>query len=113
MTAAEDRREDLEALLWKRVAPAFGRSEAQALVAEILAAADAYAMAGRPRPPKKPAGAPEPRAVHYAPASSGYPACRPADPLSARNWAVTADRQAVTCGHCRKVLAREPAGELP
>ena len=102
MTAAGDRREELEALLWRENTPA-------PLVAKILAGADAYAKAFRQAAPKKPpvptAGGPA--AVHYAPAGSGHAACRPGDPLSARGWAVSADMQAVTCGHCRKTLAWE------
>jgi hypothetical protein len=113
MTAADDRREELEALLWKRAAPAFGRQEAQALVADIMTAADAYAQAARPRVPRKPPGPPAPPAVHYAHPRGGYPACRPGDPLSARNWKTAGDRQAVTCGHCRKTPAWRKAGEAP
>ena len=102
--AAEDRREELEGLLWREGIPA-------PVVAEILASADAYAKAFRPRGPGKPpvptAGGPS--AVHYAPAGSGHAACRPGDPLSARNWAVTGDAQDVNCGHCRKTPAWQEA----
>jgi hypothetical protein len=109
--AAGDRREELEALLWREKVPA-------PLVAKILAGADAYAKAFRPAAPEKPpvprkpplptAGGPA--AVHYT-AGRGRAACRPGDPLSARGWAVSADAQAVTCGHCRKTPAwQEAAG---
>lgn len=103
MTAAEDRHEELEALLWRNGVPA-------PLVAEILAAAGAYAKAAA-RAPKKPAEPRKPPAVHYALAGRGHPACRPFDLLSARNWAVSGDLKAVTCGHCRKIFARQEKGE--
>ena len=91
MTAAGDRREDLEALLWQEKIPA-------PLVELILAAADAYAKAFRPRGPRKPpvptAGGPA--AVHYAPAGSGHAACQPG-----REWTVRGSREicGFTFGH--------------
>jgi hypothetical protein len=102
--AAGERREDLEALLWREKVPA-------PLVELILGAADAYAKAFRPRAPRKPPAptAGGPSAVHYAPAGSGHAACQPGGPLSSRNWAVTGDAQAVDCGHCRKTPAWQEA----
>lgn len=100
MTSASDRREELEALCWRNSIPA-------PLVASIMAAADAYAKAARPRTPKRPAEPGKPPAVHYALADRGNPACRPFDVFS--NWAVSNDLQAVTCGHCRKLLAEAAA----
>jgi hypothetical protein len=112
--AASDRREDLEAAIWRSLAKARAELPAawkQAHVADILAAADAYARAFRPAAPKKPPAptAGGPAAVHYAPGGSGHAACRPGDPLSARGWAVSGDVQSVTCGHCRKTPAFEAA----
>ena len=98
MTAAEDRREELEAACWRNNLPA-------PLVAEILTAADAYAIAFRRQPRKKPRPA-KPRSVHYALAGGGRPACRPYDSFSARNWPVSGDLEAVTCGHCVRISAR-------
>jgi hypothetical protein len=100
--SAEDLREELEALLHREKIPA-------ALQAKILAGADAYARAVRADARKKPAEPVRPPAVHYALACRGYPACRPHSPLSAGNWAVSGDVEAVTCGHCRKILARGEA----
>lgn len=99
MTAASDLREELEATLWRHSIPA-------PLVASIMAAADAYAKAARPRSPKPPAPK-KPRAVHYALPGRGNPACRPFDLRLI--WAVSNDLQAVTCGHCRKLLAEAAA----
>ena len=103
MTAASDRREELEAVCWRNNLPA-------PLVAEILAAAGAYAKAAS-RAPKKPAEPRKPPAVHYALAGRGRPACRPYDQFSAMNWAVSGDLEAVTCGHCVRIFARPEAGE--
>jgi hypothetical protein len=103
VSAAGDRREELEALLWKHAIPA-------PLVAEILAAADAYAKALRRQPrPKSPAATGKRHAVHYALAGGGRPACRPYDSFSARNWPVSGDLPAVTCGHCARIFARMEA----
>ncbi len=111
MTAAEDRREELEAFLWQHVAPAFAdRRLGAALVAKVMDLSDACVKAVRPpRAPKSPAGPEKPPAVHYAIAPRGNPACRPGDWLPPANWAVTADAQAVTCGHCRKTPAWQEA----
>ena len=108
MTAAEDRREELEALLWRERIPA-------PLVAKILVCADAYAKSSRPREPKppapkKPAGHRKGPAVHYALEGRGHPACRPFDLLSVTNWAVSGDMRDVTCGHCRRIFGRPKAG---
>jgi hypothetical protein len=103
VTSARARREELEALCWRNSLPA-------PLVAEILAAADAYVKASRPRAPKKPAEPKKPPAVHHAVEGRGHPACRPHDPFSSRNWAVSGDVRDVTCGHCLKISARQEAG---
>jgi hypothetical protein len=100
MTAADDRKEELEAVLWRNSLPA-------PLVAEILTAADAYAKSYRdPRPP-----APrKPPAVHWEQPGTPHPACRPFDVAAAGRWLVAADLDAVTCGHCRKIFGpREEA----
>jgi hypothetical protein len=97
MTRAQDRREELEALLWQEKIP-------EPLIARILAAADAYAEAMRPRKPKQPAEPKKPPAVHYR--ADNRAACQPGDPLSSRTWVLTTDPEAVTCGHCRKTLGR-------
>lgn len=101
MTVADDRREELEALLWQNAIPA-------PVVAEILAAADGYARASRP--PRVPAEPGKPPAVHYALEGRGRPACRPHDLLAGLNWAVSGDPQTVTCGHCRKIAGAQEAG---
>lgn len=105
MTAAEDRREELEALLWRESVPA-------PLVARILAAADVYAKAAARRASRNPAQPGPPKklpSVHYD-ARTGRPTCRPGSAVSAWNWHVTADPQAVTCGLCRRMPAwREAA----
>jgi hypothetical protein len=110
VTAAGDRREELEALLWREKIPA-------PLVAEVLASADAYAKAFRPAAPEKPpvprkppvptAGGPA--AVHYAAGARGLPACRPGDWVAVQGWAVTVAVEFVTCGHCRKTPAWQEA----
>jgi hypothetical protein len=111
MTAAEDRREELEAVIWRSL----GKSRAdlsmawqQAHVAAVLAAADVYAKAIRPHAPRKPAAPKPPLAVHYGLTRKGgivRPACRPADQLSGSGWVLTATTEAVTCGHSRKTDA--------
>lgn len=101
MSAAADRKEELEALLWRNGVPA-------PLVAEILKAAVAYAKAARRAPGK--AAEPKPPAVHHAVAGRGNPACRPFDWHAAANWAVSGDLKAVTCGHCRRIFGRPKAG---
>ena len=103
MTAAENRREELEAVLHREKIPAV-------LQAKILAAADAYAKAFR-RDPKPPAPA-KPRAVHFMYTGRPRPACRPFDLMAFNNWPVTADLEAVTCGHCRRIFVRAGAGGL-
>lgn len=103
MTAAEDRREDLEALLWKHRVPPL-------LVAKILVAADAYAKASRPRGPKKPPEPKKPPAVHYAAAGSEYTACLPSERWSSTRLVSTVDPQDVTCQRCRKTPAWREAG---
>jgi hypothetical protein len=105
MSAAGDRREALEALLWRN-------RIAAPLVAEILAAADRYARASAPRPagPRKPPKHRKGPALHYAPADQAQPACRPFDRISSLSWAVTSDPQEVTCGHCLKVLGPPKTG---
>ena len=108
MTAAEDRREELEAFLWQHVAPAFqDRRQGAAIVAAVLDRADAIVKTVRPpRAPRNPADPPKPKqppAVHF-PASRGRTQCRHGD-FSPSNWQVTTDPQAVTCGHCRKTDA--------
>ena len=96
MTAASDRREELEALCWRNSVPA-------PLVAEILAAADAYAKSYRdPKPP----ALRKPPAVHWIQPGTPHPACRPFDVASAGRWLVTTDLDAVTCGHCVRIFAR-------
>lgn len=111
MSAVSDRREELEAFLWQHVAPAFAdRRQGAALVARVMDLSGACVKAVRPPRAPDPAGPRKPPAVHYAPAGSGYPACRPDDRLSAGSWAVAAEPEAVTCGHCRKTAAwRETA----
>lgn len=96
MTAAGDRREELEAVCWRNNLPA-------PLVAEILTAADAYAKAFRPRDPRPPAPR-KPPAVHYMLTGRPNPGCRPFDPPLGKRWLVTTDLDAVTCGHCRKIF---------
>lgn len=119
MTAAEDRREELEALLWRKV-------KDPGLVKEILAASDAVATARdqefyalgrasarreakRERAAKSPPAEPKPPAVHYAiPGDArGRTACRPSDWVGNGGWLATSDAGAVTCGHCRKALAKD------
>lgn len=115
MTAAEDRREELEAMIWRSLRKArtpLSEAWQQAHVAAVLTAADAYAAAMRPRVPRKPGEPGKPPATHYA-AGSGHPACRPDSLFSARNWASTTTPNAVTCGHCRKTAAWREAGEAP
>lgn len=113
MSAASDRREELEAFLWQHVAPAFtGRRQGAALVAKVMDLSDACVKAVHPPRVPKPAGPPDPKkppAVHYATTGSGRPACRPGDWLSVQGRAVDADPQAVTCGHCRKNPAWQEA----
>lgn len=106
MTAASDRREELEAFLWREGVPA-------SLVPLVLIAADAYAKAGRPRARKKPAAPGSRRAVHYAPEGAKHPACQAHDFPASRNWALTADRLDVTCQRCPKSLRWQEAGESP
>jgi hypothetical protein len=105
MSAAEDRREELEADLWHaKVAPE--------LVAGILAKADAYAKAYRPSAPKKPAEPKPPPAVHYGLTKRGgvvRPACRPGRQSGGGGWQMTATADSVTCGHCRKTDAWQAA----
>lgn len=111
MTRAEDQREELEAAVWRSLGKArapLSPAWQQAHVAAVMEAADAYARASRrlgPRKPELAAREPKPRAVHYAPAGSVRKACRPGDPLSSMNWAVTDILGAVTCGLCRKTPA--------
>ena len=98
MTAAEDRREELEAEIRRRV-----RGIPPAVLGAIMASADAYAKAAvraarEPRP-----SVPQPPAVHLA-AAGARSACRPHD-LPSHNWATTQDPADVTCGHCRKTPA--------
>lgn len=115
MTRAEDRREELEAAVWRSLGKArapLSPAWQQAHVASVMEAADAYAKASRRLGPRKPELAvrePKPAALHYAPPAMGYPACRPDNPFSARNWAVTGRPERVTCGHCLKALARQEA----
>lgn len=102
---AEERREELEALLWQHKAP-------PALVAKILAAADAYAKASRPPVPKKLAKPKKPPAVHYRLPKNGRPSCRAHAFMSTvTGWAVTPDTAAVTCEHCRKSSPWQQAAE--
>jgi hypothetical protein len=106
MTAAGDRREELEAAIWRSLARApvpLPAAWKQAHVAAVLAAADAYAKARRA--PRTPAEVRYVPAVHYATGPRGHPACRPGDWVAPTGWAVAADAQAVTCGHCRKTDA--------
>jgi len=107
MTAARDRREELEALLWAEGLPA-------PLVALVLAGADAIVKASRPpaRKPGKPARPKKPSAVHYD-AGTGHPACRAHDFFTAVNWLLTAELLDVSCQRCTKALARQEAGEAP
>jgi hypothetical protein len=96
VTAAGDRRDELEAELWRL--PGFTAVG----VDRVLARADAYAKAearasGEPRP--APAGR-KPPAAHFA-GAAGRPACQPHETGSS-GWQVTGDPQAVTCEHCRK-----------
>ena len=102
MTSARDRREELEAVCWRNSIPA-------SVVAEILAAADAYARASRPRDPEKPAEPRKPPAIHWGRPGAPHPACRPFDGHAANNWLVAADLEAVTCGHCLRIFARREA----
>lgn len=115
MTAAEDRRDELEALLLRFATLVFPADTARqgAFADEVLKAADAYADAKR-RPPRKP-GTPSAKspAVHYALTYSGgivRPACRPhrhSGPVGDRK--LTATVKSVTCGHCRKTPAWQQA----
>lgn len=116
MTAAEERQEELEAVIRRQLTNITKRPHtANECTDAILKAADAYAKASRPRPPRELA---EPKlpAVHYAVPDGGNPACRPYDFRSARHWKVTRDLKAVTCGHCRKTpawLEAAKAGDDP
>jgi hypothetical protein len=115
MTAAEDRREELEAFLWQHVAPAYqDRRQGAAIVKAVLDRADACVKAVRPpRAPRNPADPPKPKqppAAHYAGRRPGISACRPGD-WSSSGWEITTDPQAVTCGHSRKTPAWLKAGE--
>jgi len=106
VSAARDRLDELEALLWAEKIPA-------PLVMEILAAVVAYAKAARPAARKKQAPPPpKPSAVHYD-AGTGHPACRAYDFYTSRNWALTAELLDVSCQRCTKALARQEAGEGP
>lgn len=104
----EERREELEARLWKAKVP-------PELLAGILASADAYAEAVRPGDPGKP---PEPPAlkgpaVHYGLTKHGgvvRPACRPGDTLEVvGRWPMTATADDVNCKGCRKTDAWQAA----
>lgn len=110
MTTMKHLREELEALLWKRLAPVItDRREGATVVRDVMKAADAYAKAGQPRSAAKPRGPKKPPAVHYA-AASGAAACKPGD-WGTRRWQLTMDPQAVTCESCRKSPAWQEAGE--
>jgi hypothetical protein len=109
LTAAEDRREDLEAVIRRQLTNITKRPHtANECTDAILKAADAYAKA--PRAPEKPPEPKKPPAVHYAPLN-GYAACRPYYTRSTQSWAVSADPQVVTCGTCRKTPAWREAAE--
>lgn len=128
MSAAEDRREELEALIRQRVGGAYryglvsagiqggaplGYPQENRDTDAILAAAEACAEAGRRRAPHEPRP-PKPPAVHYDPAGSGRPACVPGDTAHGRDWPLSPVRRLVTCGNCRRGRAwREAAGDDP
>jgi hypothetical protein len=103
VTAAEDRREDLEAILWRL-------GHAPEIVTEVMRAARAYARAAvrDSREPKAPAAEKVP-VVHLA-SVRGRSACRPHDP-PAFGWKTAGAAGDVTCQHCRKTPAwRDAAG---
>jgi hypothetical protein len=94
MRVARGTRGYVECLLWRSGLPA----EA---VAEILAAADAYAKG----PKTRQQGTWKP-AVHYNDAGDSRPraACRPGE-AAARRWPLTVDCRDVTCHRCRASAA--------
>jgi hypothetical protein len=111
MTAAEDRRAELEAVIRRQLTSITKRPHtANECTDAILKAADAYAKAYRKPPAPRDPREVKPPAVHYAPIDGLRTACRPYDHFSATRWAVTANPQAVTCGHCRKTDAWQAAG---
>ena len=108
MTAAGDKREEVEAILWRLGLP-------RESVSEVMAAALAWVKAAvnDSRDPKAP-GAPAVPATHYEAGAPPGPAClQPYDRGRVR-WATTGTPGDVTCGHCRKRPAwLEASGGAP
>jgi copper chaperone CopZ len=110
VTAAEDRRDEVEAALWK--VPGITAAD----VDRVLAAVEAYATvrarraaqstAAEGRTGPGPKAESKPPAVHYAPAGDRA-ACIPYDlsGLAAFGRTLATDPASVTCGHCRKTAA--------